>query len=740
MSRGKLHGFACAAIAVVLMGTLAAPAWGWNRFWIHEGTGLWDNPSYWDSSSWMEGGTLRSYWGVPGYGDTAHIDNEGTATLVDGDNFGLSFLLVGDDGGNGSVVQSGGTLDIIDDLNLAPVTSASSGTYILNGGLLQTGETRSEHIGYSGSGTLIQTGGRNGSDAFYLGNDAGASGTYLLSASGTVGGGWMYVGYDGTGVFNQSGGTNTEGIVELGWDAGSYGTYTLSDGLLQTLLRTDAGTGIITQTGGTQTGGILLGAGLGGTGVYNLSGGSVVGHIQVGDEGGGTFNQSGGTAVTGGVSIGGGGSCTYNLSAGSLTSTYDEIVGGNVSGGTFNQTGGTNAVTGSLSLQSKGTYNLSTSPLSMNSLDINGNGAIFNQTSGATTGESLSLGQGACNLSSGSFGMSTVEFVGTSDYTLGKGTFNQSGGTNTTPQLQIGYYEYGRGTYNLSGGILNVSGTINVGQADESGGRGILECTGGTATAGRVEVTRGSIHVGKDALVTAGQIWLYVYNNDSPAAIRVDVSSTGTGCIHGTGGSDSTVEIGPGDYDLQLLDLQTGAYRPNQGDTFHVLAGYGSISGTFSAITTNLANSDANINVMGLLIRDPNATDPNLKFWPAFHGEVEANDGAYDYVAVFQGAMAGDATCDNKVDSGDFGAIARNWMQSGKIWTDGDFNGDGTVDSTDFGSVARHWGSTGLAPGAAPPEEPIPEPATLTLLAALAVSLPKRGGLALLCGRRRFGG
>jgi hypothetical protein len=51
------------------------------------------------------------------------------------------------------------------------------------------------------------------------------------------------------------------------------------------------------------------------------------------------------------------------------------------------------------------------------------------------------------------------------------------------------------------------------------------------------------------------------------------------------------------------------------------------------------------------------------------------------------------------------------------------------VDTTDFGSVARNWGSSGLAPSAAPPDDaPLPEPATLLLLAL--------GGLVLV--RRRL--
>jgi len=51
------------------------------------------------------------------------------------------------------------------------------------------------------------------------------------------------------------------------------------------------------------------------------------------------------------------------------------------------------------------------------------------------------------------------------------------------------------------------------------------------------------------------------------------------------------------------------------------------------------------------------------------------------------------------------------------------------VDGTDFGALARNWGLTGLSPEAAPLDAPIPEPATLMLLAA--------GGLALIRRKSR---
>jgi hypothetical protein len=176
------------------------------------------------------------------------------------------------------------------------------------------------------------------------------------------------------------------------------------------------------------------------------------------------------------------------------------------------------------------------------------------------------------------------------------------------------------------------------------------------------------------------------------------------------------VNLGTALATLVVTDTSTNGYRPGQGDKFTLItATGGSMGGSFKNISSN---------VVGLLLLDPN--NPSGGYWSAFRGAVDANN---NYVVTFQGAMAGDATGDNKVDSSDFGAIARNWMQSGKTWTDGDFSGDGTVDSTDFGALARNWGKTGLAPSAAPPEDaPLPEPATLALLSLGGLAILRRKG------------
>ena len=87
-----------------------------------------------------------------------------------------------------------------------------------------------EYVGFSGTGSFTQSGGTNSisSNSFYLGYNAGSSGTYSLSG-GQLSASYEYVGYSGTGTFTQSGGTNSISYyLYLGYNAGGSGTYSLS--------------------------------------------------------------------------------------------------------------------------------------------------------------------------------------------------------------------------------------------------------------------------------------------------------------------------------------------------------------------------------------------------------------------------------------------------------------------------------------------------------------------------------
>jgi MYXO-CTERM domain-containing protein len=362
-----------------------------------------------------------------------------------------------------------------------------------------------------------------------------------------------------------------------------------------------------------------------------------------------------------------GGTASISSSTGSVQ--VDSLYVGNQARGSILQSGGTMTVGGSLTL-------------------------------GYTTGSS-----GTYTLSGGSLG-ATNQYVGDS----GIGTFNQSGGTNTVGgSLYVGYQNGASGTYNLSGGVMAVGGSVSLGGTIS---RGLLNITGGSLTASGPIVlasaasSTGELKVAKAAYVEVGGLTI---NSGSGRSTKVamELDANGNSLIRTTGAATLA-----GSLDLQRL----GNYRPNQGDTFTLIMAT-NMSGAFDAITSN---------VPGLLLLDPN--NPGLGYWPAFRSEVDPNA---DLVAIFQGAMLGDAGGDNKVNEADLGDLVSHWQNTGMGWQQGDFGGDGNVNEADLGDLVTNWGQSGLPPSAPPPPgapAPIPEPASLALLAL--------GGLAARCRRR----
>ncbi len=351
-----------------------------------------------------------------------------------------------------------------------------------------------EYIGYNGKGYHGQSLGTNNiSNDLYLGYLLGSSGTYRLSG-GSLSASSQYAGYLGSGTFNQTGGSNTVGNdLYVGYGAGSTGTYTLSGGTLSASSQYvgNYGSGTLAQSGGSNnaSSGLYMGYGTGSTGTYTLSGGSLSAAYQyLGYTGSGTFTQSAGTnTVSNSLYLGYSGAAsngTYTLSGGSLSASNQYV--GYMAGatGTFTQTGGSNTVGGTLYLGSStdttGAYTLSGASSSLSAGNVylgQGTNSIanFTQTDAATNiAGSLSVGTGFNSLSSFTLNSGTLsafsEYVGTSYMT--NASFTQTGGTNTTQSLDIGYGG-GPGTgsayYGLLGGTLNVANTVNLNQGGTLG-------------------------------------------------------------------------------------------------------------------------------------------------------------------------------------------------------------------------------------------------------------------------------
>ena len=220
---------------------------------------------------------------------------------------------------------------------------------------------------------------------------------------------------------------------------------------------------------------------------------------------GGSINLNSGVLIsgTGNANLGNGAYFVENaasgIQGGSLTASYGYV--GYSGTGTFNQVAGTNTDSGSFfnggvflgyNAGANGTYNLSgTATLSTYTEAVGYNGVgTFNQSGGANSTSFFSplyIGyntgsRGVYNLS-GTGSLSGGEYVGNS----GSGTLNQSGGTNNPGTIYIGYNAGSIGVYNLSGpGLL--TGTLYVGNS----GNGSFTQTGGTNNAGTIYLGAGA--------------------------------------------------------------------------------------------------------------------------------------------------------------------------------------------------------------------------------------------------------
>jgi hypothetical protein len=313
---------------------------------------------------------------------------------------------------------------------------------------------------------------------------------------------------------------------------------------------------------------------------------------------------------------------------------------------------------------------------------------------------------GTYRLSGGSL-RSPCQYVGRS----GQGTFIQSGGMNTVSgTMYLGYYSSSTGAYTITGGSLDArNGLIDVGQS----GVGAFVLSGGTVVAGKMSVSHGVVNVGKDPVITSGDVE-FADSALSVTKLSFELRDTGSAFIGGAGSATSALTIGAaGDH---TLDLQTGSFRPREGEAFNIMTGFNSIAGTFDHVATNIATGQQN---------DPNGLAIPFFAPAAITDPVDPNK--YALQVIFQGLTGGDATADHAVSLGDIGILAANWGLSDRTWSTFDFTGDGICGLGDLGMLAGNWGWTKPI-GGAPPlgGAPVPEPGMLSLLALGALDLLRR--------------
>jgi hypothetical protein len=465
----------------------------------------------------------------------SNVGSIGTYNLGSGQLVATSYEWVGSSG-TGIFTQTGGAHTINNTLSLG-LYAGSNGRYDFSGGQLSAGN---EYVGNSGNGIFIQTDGINTvTGGLVLGLASSTSGSYSLSGSARLSASDCDVGEYGVGTFTQTGGINTiSGSLSLGFVAGGNGEYNFNGGQLSTGYECVGfgGTGTFTQISGINTisGSLSLGARAGSTGTYILSGSSQLSaaSVSIGCVPGATavFEQSAGTNTTSLLSIGNGGS--YLLAGGALQVASCFVNQGTFSGsgtpatlganclldltsGTWQNLGAISLSMGANSLlivplgfnpsasfanySSSGlTHTLGTTLTILAGQGFGGSGSIIDPvtcqgTITAISGGVINLmsgltlsGTGAVQLGDGSLTTNNLlsgisdssqlttfsQYVGSS----GTGVFTQSGGTNNTRVLYLGFNAGDNGAYNLSGiGQLFAPG-IYIGRS----GTGTFTQTGGT--------------------------------------------------------------------------------------------------------------------------------------------------------------------------------------------------------------------------------------------------------------------
>ena len=198
-----------------------------------------------------------------------------------------------------------------------------------------------------------------------------------------------------------------------------------------------------------------------------------------------------------------------------------------------------------------------------------------------------------------------------------------------------------------------------------------------------------------------------------------------------------TISVTGGDA-VQGLELNMKIADGSSGPTFNSVD---ILSGTvFAANNSGLfpgSYAFARTAYQGVVTNDSTVSANGLLATISFNGTGTANgtyglslintpEGRTNFAGLFTNitdgqivvTYGGDANGSFAVDVVDLGLLATSWKQAGD-WTNGDFNGDKFVDVVDLGILATNW-KKGVS-GA-----PLPEPATLSLLALAVPAIFRR--------------
>ena len=609
------------------------------------------------------------------------------------------------------------------------------GSFTLNAGKILSSPV--EYVGWTNTGSVLQTGGSNLPGALVLASGTSSVGNYGLSNSATLTiGDDETIGLGGKGTFTQYGGSHTiAGDLNLGANSGANGNFNMSGGTTTAYsvwvggsTNGIGGIGTFAMSGGSFSVQDTFKVFSSGTSSATLSGGNLT---STNFDASGKFTQSAGVnliSLTFAVGNDTATSGPYTFTGGILTVNGTSIIGG-LGNGIFNQSGTASASMQNLSVGTKstGTYGMSNSAvLSVGTTEIIGNGGlgIFNQSGGVHT-------------------VATDLVIGAS----ASGTMNLSGGSIAAGKLYVGGYgtNTAYGNFNFSAGTVNISGTSQIFNSLSGSIRSNVTMTGGvftatsavqldgawtqsagTATLGIVTGT-GAINHGGAGLAVLNAKGINLSGTTSVSANgTLNLTPTGTNvstAISGTqfiktlnisGGTSNGGLLDIGNHYLYVDRIATPAstvqqYVNNAGNLNGFANPNSGVAPDYSArggITSSVARAAAvnNDYKYGIAVLDGDFLDNTLGFVAARINTGPVNNGNASNSVNFPGGatfaaiptnrvfvastLYGDVNADGVVNDTDilaFVGLGQYGNPSSTYgWVGGDFNSDGKVDDTDI--------------------------------------------------------